>query len=1037
MYTFMNKYLKYILPILAGLIVAGTVYGVSVFNSQQLAPNPQNGNCLTTNGGNPGVNAWSSCGSGGGGSGSTTIAGLTPSDGNFVLATGTDTNIGITISTTSPRTITFTPTFTGTLAAARLNSNVVQTLATGTAGTIFNGSISAQTLTLNLPFASAANTGQLQAADWTAFNNKVGTVSTSTSGNNFNAVITTGNLALTYPVNIVNNVSTGTSGTIFNISTSTNGSASALVLNLPTASAVNTGQLSASDWSRFNAFNAAWSIGLNKIFNATSTDSVLIGTSTPTTGQLTIQGSGTKNPLEVASSSGASVLTVFSSGQVLMGNGPINTQSALTVSTLSTDTPANLMGVISLITAAATTGSNNRAIRGLNTTVTVGATNTQDWTNNFSFSAAVQTASIASGAVGTFTGLLGNNITVSNLSANATTTNGYLYLANFGSVTGPIISAAGMSLYGLGQSSTNSVGLQLTVANSLPAIPTGRFGIYDSTGYTEYLAGNTGIGTSTPGQALVVVGSTTITSLGAGCVTSTASGALAVATCGTGTVTSVSGAGSIISSGGTTPTIQLQNLTSTDVLFGQGNSTIATSSSFTYNSVSNTLFLASSTISGFLTVTGTSTLATTTITGSTTISSLGAALVQSLSGGALASYAGSSCGAGTRATSINALGVLSCSSIISQINNGAGTSGLYFILAGSGISIATTSTSTTVTATGSGSSQWTTGLGLVYNGTNLGSTTGDSVLVGTTTPTTANFFVMGSSTKTSIATFASSSGQSYFQVLPSGAVTIGTTTPFLQGSGLTISGDSTHAAVLQLYSISNNVAELALGNLAGTNLADVFIQSALGSSYGGPSSLNLLTATSSPIAFLTNSSSVPKMIILSNGNVGINTTTPTTTLAVYGSGTTDILVVASSSNASILTVWSNGGMSYATSTNNGTTTVTYAGQYFSAYFDNGTSTATTTIDWAKGNTQRIGLASTGAISILFANQKAGGRYLLMVQSATTTAQSINWPSAVHWPAATAPTLSSGTYGTTDIVTFVCGGGPTSNCYAGSNLNYSP
>src|SRR5688572_1417031 len=48
-------------------------------------------------------------GAGGGGS-TTTIAGLTPSNGVFSLATGSATGLDLHISTTSPRTITFTPT---------------------------------------------------------------------------------------------------------------------------------------------------------------------------------------------------------------------------------------------------------------------------------------------------------------------------------------------------------------------------------------------------------------------------------------------------------------------------------------------------------------------------------------------------------------------------------------------------------------------------------------------------------------------------------------------------------------------------------------------------------------------------------------------------------------------------------------------------------------------------------------------------------------------------------------------------------------
>lgn len=71
--------MKRFIYIFLGIIVGttGIVSAATVFNSQQLAPNPSNGNCLTTNGATPGVNIWSSCG-GGGGSGSGTVSTSTP-----------------------------------------------------------------------------------------------------------------------------------------------------------------------------------------------------------------------------------------------------------------------------------------------------------------------------------------------------------------------------------------------------------------------------------------------------------------------------------------------------------------------------------------------------------------------------------------------------------------------------------------------------------------------------------------------------------------------------------------------------------------------------------------------------------------------------------------------------------------------------------------------------------------------------------------------------------------------------------------------
>lgn len=60
--------------------------------------------------------------------------------------------------------------------------------------------------------------------------------------------------------------------------------------------------------------NSAWTIGTNLIYNATSTDSVLVGTSTPVTSTFFVQGTGSKQALTVASSSGISELVVASDG---------------------------------------------------------------------------------------------------------------------------------------------------------------------------------------------------------------------------------------------------------------------------------------------------------------------------------------------------------------------------------------------------------------------------------------------------------------------------------------------------------------------------------------------------------------------------------------------------------------------------------------------------------------------------------------------------------------------------------------------------
>ena len=66
--------------------------------------------------------------------------------------------------------------------------------------------------------------------------------------------------------------------------------------------------------------NSAWTIGNTLIYNATSTDAVLIGTSTPTTAKLFVQGSAGQLPLRIASSTGTTLFTVDTFGSTTIAN---------------------------------------------------------------------------------------------------------------------------------------------------------------------------------------------------------------------------------------------------------------------------------------------------------------------------------------------------------------------------------------------------------------------------------------------------------------------------------------------------------------------------------------------------------------------------------------------------------------------------------------------------------------------------------------------------------------------------------------------
>jgi hypothetical protein len=75
-------------------------------------------------------------------------------------------------------------------------------------------------------------------------------------------------------------------------------------------------------------------------------------------------------------------------------------------------------------------------------------------------------------------------------------------------------------------------------------------------------------------------------------------------------------------------------------------------------------------------------------------------------------------------------------------------------------------------------------------------------------------------------------------------------------------------------------------------------------------------------------------------------------------------------------------------------------------FDNGTQSANFTIDWAKGDHQRVKLGAAG-LTVTFLNPQAGKHLKLeVVQDATGSRTITTWPTAVKWPGGTAPTLTT-------------------------------
>jgi hypothetical protein len=131
-------------------------------------------------------------------------------------------------------------------------------VAAGTTGSDVNvtGSpiTSSGTITVNIPIASAVNTGKLSSSDWAAFNGKqdflVSTVNIKTI--NGNDILGGGDLVVGGGTVSSVAVAAGTAGSDVNVTGSPITGSGTITVNIPIASAVNTGKLSSTDWAAFN-----------------------------------------------------------------------------------------------------------------------------------------------------------------------------------------------------------------------------------------------------------------------------------------------------------------------------------------------------------------------------------------------------------------------------------------------------------------------------------------------------------------------------------------------------------------------------------------------------------------------------------------------------------------------------------------------------------------------------------------------------------------------------------------------------------------
>lgn len=243
--------------------------------------------------------------------------------GNVNVATLTATNLVMTDASKNLASLNVVPT------------NVIANVSTGTTGTNFNISTTTNALVINLPNASASNNGQLLAADWTTFNNKLGAAVISLNGlTGATQTFTTSTGGTVFTIN-----SSGTAHDFkFPVSptfTTINVTGSSTLATLTAVSILDTELTSgrcvqsaagglftsaAAACGSGGSGNAAWTLGLGLIYNATSTDTVIIGASaTTSSATLFLQGNGSISPFVIASSTGITMAQFHRNGSLSLG----------------------------------------------------------------------------------------------------------------------------------------------------------------------------------------------------------------------------------------------------------------------------------------------------------------------------------------------------------------------------------------------------------------------------------------------------------------------------------------------------------------------------------------------------------------------------------------------------------------------------------------------------------------------------------------------------------------------------------------------
>jgi len=165
---------------------------------------------------------------------------------------------------------------------------------------------------------------------------------------------------------------------------------------------------------------------------------------------------------------------------------------------------------------------------------------------------------------------------------------------------------------------------------------------------------------------------------------------------------------------------------------------------------------------------------------------------------------------------------------------------------------------------------------------------------------------------------------------------------------------------------------------------------------------------------------------LSAKTIGVNTRVPQAALDIVSTGTASSIYAQfwrDGGGVVVATMNSTGNLAVPTLRIAGT--AVFAGEY-----DNGNSGTAITLDWNKGNKQKLTL--TGAAALTFsASPGAAASYVMKLVQDATGSRTITWPASVKWSGGTAPVLSTSP-GAVDIIGLYYDG---TNYYGMASINF--